>query len=88
MSALCESYEKQLKNLPRGSLQIKERKQKQYFYLTYRFEGRVVSNYLGNNEVLVVELKEQLKRRKDIEALLKNIKKELVLMNKALEMAK
>jgi len=88
MAALRDVYEKQLAELPKGSIQIKERKDKKYYYLSYRNGGRVASEYLGNDESVVAELKERLERRKGIENLLKNINKELASMNKILEAAK
>ena len=88
MSALRDAYEKQLADLPKGSLQVKERNDKRYFYLVYRNDGKIVNEYAGNDENDIAELKEQLKRRKGIESLVKGIKKELTLMNKVLEAAK
>ncbi len=88
MSALRDSYEKQLAALPKGSLRVKERNGNQYFYLAYRNGGKVVSEYMGSDERAIANLKEQLERRKNIEKLLKAIKKELTLMNKVLEMAR
>ena len=87
MTALLSSYEKQLEALPKGSLCVKERNGKTYYYLTYRCEGRVVSDYIGNEKSITDSLREQLKRRKDVEALIKHIKKELALMNKVLRIA-
>lgn len=88
MCALRDVYEKQLASLPKGSLRIKERNGKKYFYLTYRQENKVISEYVGHGEVDLDGLKEKLERRRGIEKLLKGIKNELRLMNKALEIAK
>lgn len=88
MCALRESYEKQLSNLPKGSLVAKERSGNKYFYLTYRSGGKVVSDYVGYDEAALTSLKEQLERRKGIEKLLKGIKNELRLLNKVLEATK
>jgi len=88
MTALLNSYEKQLETLPKGSLREKRRNGRTYYYLAYRNNGKVVSDYIGNDESVIDTLREQLKRRKGVEALIKNIKKELALMNKVLEMAK
>ena len=88
MSALREVYEKQLADLPKGSLQTKVRNGKKYYYLAYRNNGKTVSDYAGNNEADIVVLRERLERRKGIENLLKAIKKELALMNKVLETEK
>lgn len=88
MSVLREVYEGQLETLPKGSLRVRERGDKKYFYLAYRKSGKVVSDYLGNDEAALATLKEQIERRRCIENLLKSIKNELRLMNKALEVAK
>ena len=88
MSALRDVYEKQINELPKGSLRVRERGGKKYFYLYYRKEGKVISEYVGNDEAALADLKEQLERRKSIETLLKSIKNELRLMNKALEVAR
>jgi len=88
MSALREVYEKQLEALPKGSLRVRERGDRKYFYLSYRKDGKVVSDYVGSDESAVSELREQLERRKNIESLLKSIKNELRMMNRALEVAR
>lgn len=88
MSVLRDVYEKQIDKLPKGSLRVKDRGGKKYFYLYYRRAGKVVSEYVGNDEAALADLKEQLARRKNIGTLLKSIKNELRLMNKALEMAR
>ena len=88
MDTLRKSYEKQLAGMPKGSLRLKERNNKNYYYLSYRRDGKVVSDYVGTDESAIIELKEQLERRRGIENLLKGIRKELALMNKVLEAAK
>ena len=35
MTALQETYEKQLADLPKGSIRVKERNEKKYYYLAY-----------------------------------------------------
>jgi len=88
MSALLGLYEKQLGALPKGSLRVKERGGKSYFYLSYRKDGKVVTDYVGNDETTLNSLKEQLERRQGIGRLCKAIKRELRLMNKAMEATK
>ena len=88
MEALCNAYERQLSELPKGSLQVKKRKGKQYYYLTYRKDDKIISKYEGKDESAIAELMEKIKRRKGIEKLIKSIKKEIAIMNKALEAAK
>jgi len=88
MNALREVYEKQLNSLPKGSLRVKERNGKKYYYLSYRCNGKVVSDYVGSDESVIEDLKERLERRKGVLGLIKNIKKELALVNKVLEVVK
>lgn len=88
MSALLVLYEDQLAALPKGSLRSKERNGRRYFYLSYRKNGKVVTDYVGTDEALLDTLREQLKRRQDIEQLSKALKHELRRMNKAREAAK
>ena len=88
MAALLGLYETQLAAMPKGSLRVKERNGKSYYYLSYRKDGKVVTDYVGNDETVLNDLKEQLERRQDIERLYKAIKKELLLMDKAMEAAK
>ncbi len=88
MTALRDTYERQLSELPKGSLRTKERNGKRYHYLSYRRDGKVVSEYVGIDEAIINDLRNRLERRKGIESLLKRIRKELVLMNKALEVSR
>ena len=88
MTALRNAYEKQLAELPKGSLRVKKRNDREYFYLAYRHENKVISRYVGNDKSKLGELIERIERRKNIENLLRAIKKELALMNKVLETIK
>ncbi len=88
MTALKQNYEEQLASLPKGTIRKKERNGRIYFYLAYRAEGKVVSEYIGNDESALDVLRERLERSKNIKALLKSIKNELRLMNRALEAAR
>ena len=88
LSALLDLYEKQLDALPKGSLRAKKRAENSYYYLSYRKDDKVVTDYVGNDEITLNSLKEQLERRQNIERLRKAIKHELRLMNKAMEAAR
>lgn len=88
MTALQQNYVKQLESLPKGTIREKERNGRKYFYLAYRADGKVISEYIGNDESTLINLRERLERRKNIEVLLKVIKNELRLMNRALEVAR
>jgi len=88
MTALKQNYEKELASLPKGTIRKKAKRARVYFYLAYRAEGKVVSEYIGYDESALDDLRERLERRKNIEALLRSIKNELRLMNRALEAAR
>jgi hypothetical protein len=88
MTVLQQNYEKQLEGLPKGAIREKERNGRKYFYLAYRVEGKVVSKYVGNDESTIDHLRERLERRRNIEDLLKVIKREVRLMNRAMEVAR
>lgn len=84
MQALCDIYENKLESLPKGSIHVRMRCNKEYYYLYYRKEGKIKSDYIGNNEAALIPLKEQLERRKSIEGLLKGIRIELHQMHRVL----
>jgi hypothetical protein len=67
---------------------FKVRERQDIFFLAYRAEGKVMSEYIGYDESALEYLRERLERRKIIEALLKSIKNELRLMNRVLEVTR
>ena len=67
-------YEDELAPLPKGTMVCKKVKNKQYYYLQFREGKKTISTYVGNDEDKVAELKEQISRRKHIEAMLKMLK--------------
>ena len=83
--ALQDSYEAQLSGLPKGSLRIRERNGKSYYYLSYRNGQKVITDYVGNDEDKVNKIKEQLQKRKHIEEILKKLNDEMNCIKKALE---
>lgn len=69
-------YENELSKLPRGKLTIKEINSHSYFYLKFRKGEKVVTEYIGKDNCDVSALQEQLKKRKHIEEMLKQLKSE------------
>ena len=69
-------YEQELLSLPKGSLVCKNVKNKQYFYLQYRDGKKTVSSYIGNDSAKIDAVRENISRRKHIEAMLKTLKNE------------
>ena len=85
MTILRDTYEKELELLPKGSIQVRERNEKRYFYLRYRDGKRTVTAYLGNTEEHLAKALEDIEKRKHIESMIKALDKELRMMNKVLE---
>jgi len=73
---MISEYEQELGTLPKGTLVGKKVKDKQYFYLQFREGKKTVSCYVGCKADIVDELRERIKRRKHIEAMLKALKTE------------
>lgn len=69
-------YEKELVDLPKGSIKAKLIGKKTYYYLNYRDGKKVISKYIGKDEDSVSLIKEQLERRNHIEQMLKKLKQE------------
>ena len=81
---MLAAMEHELALLPRGYLSCKKINGRQYYYLQSREQGRIVSCYVKPQEV--EELKEQIQRRRSLQASVRecrqNIKKiERVLKN-------
>ncbi|MBI3615834.1 MAG: hypothetical protein HY211_04875 [Candidatus Omnitrophica bacterium] len=71
-----KSYRRELKKLPRGSIQYKKIKGVPYPYLVFRKGGKVVSKYLGRLPKEELEaLKESIKLRGRYQPLLSEVRR-------------
>ena len=70
---MITDYEQQLETLPRGVLSEKKVKNNSYNYLQYREGKKVLSCYIGKNEVKLNEIRSLLERRKHIEMMLQSL---------------
>lgn len=78
-----EEYRKNIKDLPKGTLSVRNGRNGQvYYYLKYRDARKVISKYVGKE---VGDLPEKIEKRKHIEAMIKLLEEELKIANKALE---
>ncbi len=83
---LVARYEKELKNLPKGSIFKRKIGNKEYLYLNYREGEKVISKFLGKAEEFnSEELQLQLDKRKEYKKLLKKLKIEQKELLKALK---
>ena len=85
LKKLMGSYEERLLLLPKGSLTVKKRGKNDYFYLSYRRDDKVISEYVGTDTIKIDDIKQKLKRRAHTENMIKGLQKELVLINKLKE---
>lgn len=80
---MLDRYEKMLVMLPKGTLVGCEKNGRTYYYLKYRDGKKVVSKYVGKASVETIA--GQIEKRKHIEAMIKSLKEELIIAEKALE---
>jgi hypothetical protein len=78
LQQLAAKYRTELSNLPKGSLQTKQRNGHTYVYLAYREQHKVISEYIGKADSPgVAELRRQVQARKQYEQKLKQISTDL-----------
>lgn len=80
---MLAKYLEEYENLPKGTISEKTAGGKSYYYLKYRDGKKVVSKYIAKSEIEA--LREQIDKRKHIEAMIKSLQEELKLANKILE---
>lgn len=82
---MLTKYKEEIASLPKGSLSEKAVGERVYYYLKYRAGKRVVSQYISKSQI--DEIRQQLEKRKHIEAMIKSLQEELAIANKVLEEA-
>lgn len=80
---MLQKYREEYENLPKGTISEKAVRDKTYYYLKYRDGRKVVSKYISKADIDT--LKEQVEKRKHIEAMIKSLTEELTVANKVLE---
>lgn len=80
---MLTKYKEEQDRLPKGSLSEKAVGERVYYYLKYRDGKRVVSQYISKSQI--DEIRQQLEKRKHIEAMIKSLQEELAIANKVLE---
>lgn len=80
---MLAKYQEALAKLPKGTISEKQVKGNTYYYLKYRDGKKIVSKYIGKKEI--EELKQQIDRRRHIEAMIKSLLEEQKLAAKVLE---
>ena len=80
---MLTKYQEMLAELPKGTISEKQVKGNTYYYLKYRDGKKIVSKYVGKQEV--ESIKEQIDKRRHIEAMIKSLLEEQKLAEKVLE---
>ena len=80
---MLTKYKEEIDRLPKGSLSEKAVGERAYYYLKYRDGKKVVSQYISKSQI--DEIRQQLEKRKHIEAMIKSLQEELAIANKVLE---
>jgi hypothetical protein len=83
--SLAERYRDQLGGLPRGCVSIKNRKGLQYLYLASRKSGKVCFEYMGPlSSEQARDILKKIEQRNKLKEKLKQVKKDLRELDKAL----
>lgn len=80
---MLAQYEAELSLLPKGTISEKNSGGKTYYYLKYRDGKKVISKYVGRQAVETV--REQIEKRKHIEAMIRSLQDEKNIADKVLE---
>lgn len=80
---MLAKYHEEYETLPKGTISEKKVGKRTYYYLKYRSGKKVISQYISKTSI--DEIKEQIERRKHIEAMIKSLQEELSIANKVLE---
>lgn len=73
---MIAAYEKALESLPKGNRSVKKVGNNKYYYLKYRNDKKIVTDYIGKATGKIKYIEEQIKRRKHYEAMLAELYKE------------
>lgn len=79
-------YYEELSKLPKGSLMLRKVNDREYYYLKYRDDGKVVSKYLGpKDRVNIEEVKKAINKRKEMVTVIKRLEDEKKEISKMLK---
>ena len=79
-----KSYADEIKKLPKGSIRLKKRGDKEYCYLKYRENNKIITKYVGIASECLPLLKPQIEKRRYFDNLLKELKSEYKMICKVI----
>ncbi len=86
LQRLLERYERDLAELPSGSISIKQRNNRKYAYRAYRENDKVRTDYIGPvDSENVRELQKLIDKRKELEKLIRTSRERIVEIRKAIK---
>lgn len=71
-----EAHMQEINQLPKGSIMARRISGKKYYYLKYRSDDKVKTDYIGKDESAVEEIKREIEKRKYLQSVLKRLKEE------------
>ena len=71
-----QAYEQEIAKLPRGSITHKKINSRDYYYWMYRENGKVVNKYISDKSNNINDLLKQVQRRRELEKLVRSLKRE------------
>ena len=74
--------------MPRGSITRKRINGRDYYYWMYRKDGKVVNKYISSKDNNIDDLLKQVQRRRQLQKLVRSLKKEQMEMERYLRVAK
>ena len=77
-----EQYLLEIASLPKGCIVKKTYKSGEYYYLYYRSNNKIVSDYLGKDTKKISEIQKAIDKRRHLEGIVKKLKIELKQIDK------
>ena len=71
-----ETYRQEIAALPKGSIVVKNISWNNYYYLKYRQNNNVKTDYIGKNEKAVESIRREIGKRKHLQNVLKRLRLE------------
>ncbi|MCK5156548.1 MAG: hypothetical protein KAQ69_08975 [Spirochaetales bacterium] len=69
-------YENEIKSLPKGNISIKKVNSNSYYYLKYRKDTKIITDYIGKDKLHIKPIEEQIEKRKHYQKMLSALLKE------------
>jgi hypothetical protein len=71
-----ETYKQEIMSLPKGSIIIKSVSGNEYYYLKYRQNQKIKTDYLGKDAKIIESVQREIEKRKHLQEVLKRLRVE------------